>query len=96
MIANIDKMSILDHQDMRISAREQVIKELRNDNLNKGNCFMVFDDDLDEDQAYYEYPGGQINIEQINKYNIDSPRLVIKKLSKAEITSVRLKHEVFQ
>ena len=89
-------MSIVDQQNGRAFAMGQVIKELRNDNLNKGQCFMVFDDDLAEDQAYYEYPDGQINVEQINKYNLDTPRFIVKRLNMQEIASVKLKHEVFQ
>lgn len=44
---------------------EQVIRKLRNDDLNHGHCFMIFDDELPEDQAYYEYPDGSINIERL-------------------------------
>lgn len=81
--------------DNRIHAMEQVIRKLRNDDLNQGHCFMIFDDELAQDQAYYEYPNGGINIEQLNKDNLDIPRTIIRVLSPKEIKAVKEKHAVF-
>jgi hypothetical protein len=83
-------------QNGRVLAMQQVIKKLRNDNLNQGHCFMIFDDGLPEGQAYYEYPGGDIRIEQLNENNLDIPRIVIKVLTKKEVAALKEKHEVFQ
>ena len=84
-----------DRQDNRLFAMQQVIRKLRNDDLNQGHCFMIFDDELPEDQAYYEYPDGRIHVEQLDKYNLDVPRTVIKALTKKEIAALKEKHEVF-
>jgi hypothetical protein len=81
--------------DSRIYAMNQVIKELRLHSLSDGHCFMIFDDELSENQAFYEYPDGSIQIEQLNKTNVDIPRVVIHVLSQSEISKVREKHEVF-
>lgn len=81
--------------DNRIHAMEQVIRKLRNDDLNQGHCFMIFDDELPQDHAYYEYPDGGINIEQLNKDNLDIPRTVVKILNSQEIDAVKEKHAVF-
>jgi hypothetical protein len=86
--------SIAEAQNEQISAMKQVIRKLRTDNLNQGYCFMIFDDDLPEYQAYYEYPDGDINIEQINKDNPDMDREIIKVLTKDEVAAVKEKHEV--
>jgi hypothetical protein len=86
---------IINQQDHRIAAMQQVIKKLRHDNLIDGNCFMIFDDELPEDQAFYEYPDGRIQVEQLDKINIDTPRVVIRSLSGNEITALKEKHEVF-
>jgi len=80
----------------QVRAMQQVIKKLRTDDLNQGHCFMIFDDDLPANQAYYEYPDGSIQIEQIDKNNLDIPRSVIKMLTKKEIAAVKEKHEVFR
>ncbi|SEO70688.1 hypothetical protein ACFGVS_30055 [Mucilaginibacter sp. AW1-7] len=84
-----------DQQDNRLFAMQQVIKKLRNDDLNQGHCFMIFDDELPDDEAYYEYPDGQIKVERLDKSNLDAPREVIKVLTKSEIAAVKEKHEVF-
>jgi len=83
-------------QNGRVFAMQQVIKKLRNDDLNQGYCFMIFDDGLPEGQAYYEYPDGDIHIEEVDKDNLDIPRIVVKVLTKKEIASLKEKHEVFQ
>ncbi len=75
---------------------QQVIRKLRQDNLNEGHCFMIFDDDLPDDQAYYEYPDGRIQVEQLNKDNLDIPRLLIKVLTPKETALIKEKHEVFR
>jgi hypothetical protein len=75
---------------------QQVIRKLRHDDLNEGHCFMIFDDDLPEDQAYYEYPDGRIQVEQLDKENLDIPRVLIKTLNSKEIVALKEKHEVFR
>jgi hypothetical protein len=62
----------------RIEALGSVIRKLRNDDLSRGYCFMIFDENLPEDQAYYEYPDGCIRIEKLDKRNIEIPRVVVK------------------
>jgi len=79
----------------KISALESVIKKLREDDLKRGYCFMVFDENLPEEEAYYEYPDGTIRIERLDKQNLDIPRAVIKTLSKSEATAVRRRHALF-
>lgn len=86
---------INNQQDTRVLAMQEVIKKLRHDDLSQGHCFMIFDDELPEDQAYYEYPDGQINVEQIDKDNLDALREVVKTLTKKEIIALKNKHEVF-
>ncbi len=88
--------TINNQHNSRVLAMQQVIKELRIDDLNHGHCFMIFDDELPEDQAYYEYPDGSIHIEQLDKDNLDIPRTIIKVLNKNEIAAVKEKHEVFR
>jgi hypothetical protein len=87
---------INNQQDDRVFAMQQVIRKLRHDDLNEGYCFMIFDDELFGDQAYYEYPDGSIQVEQIDKDNFDVPRLVIRVLTDKEIAAVKEKHEVFR
>jgi len=86
---------ITDEQNSRIVAMRQVIKKLRHDNLNEGHCFMIFDDQLPENQAYYEYPDGHIQVEQIDKDNLDIPRVVISVLTGEETAVIKEKNEVF-
>jgi len=62
--------------------------------LNSGHCFMIFDENLPDDQAYYEYPDGLIRIEKLDKSNIEIPRVLIKVLNKNEATVVREKHAI--
>lgn len=81
--------------DSRIAAMQQVIKNLRNDDLSNGHCFMIFDEYLPEDQSYYEYPDGRIQIEKVDEDNLYNPRTVIKILTEAESISVKERHEVF-
>jgi len=85
-----------DITDDRLTAMQEIIKKLRHDDLNEGHCFMIFDDDLPDGQAYYEYPNGKITIEQLNQDNLDLPRMVIHELAPGEIDLVRQKHEVFR
>lgn len=68
---------------------------MRSEDLKQGHCFMIFDDELPADQAYYEYPDGSIRIEQLNQHNLDMPRLLIKVLTPLETAAVKRKHEVF-
>jgi len=88
--------SIIDQQDSRVFAMQQVIRKLRHDDLKDGHCFMIFDDELPENQAYYEYPDGHIQIEQLDKHNLDIPRTIIRLLTKEEIAVVKERHEVFR
>jgi hypothetical protein len=85
-----------DQLNGRVLAMQQVIKKLRSDDLNQGHCFMIFDDGLPEGQAYYEYPDGDIRIEQLDKNNLDIPRIIVKVLSKKEVSALKEKHEIFQ
>jgi len=87
--------SVIDEQKDRVLAMQQVIRKLRHDDLNDGHCFMIFDDELPENQAYYEYPDGRIQIEQIDKNNLDIPRLVVSVLTGEEVAVVKEKNEVF-
>jgi hypothetical protein len=90
------KGSIDNKEDARVLAMQQVIRKLRHDDLNEGHCFMIFDDELPEGQAYYEYPDGSIRVEQLDKLNLDIPRIVISELNEDEIVSLKEKHEVFR
>jgi len=83
-------------EDARILAMQRVIRKLRHDDLNDGHCFMIFDDGLPEGQAYYEYPDGSIRVEQLDRFNLDIPRIVIDELDKDEIASLKERHEVFR
>jgi hypothetical protein len=85
-----------DTTDDRLTAMHEIIKKLRQDDLNEGHCFMIFDDDLSDGQAYYEYPNGKITVEQLNQDNLDLPRIVIRELSLAEVDLVKQNHEVFR
>ncbi|MDB5152681.1 MAG: hypothetical protein JWR54_1432 [Mucilaginibacter sp.] len=76
----------------KIKVLESVITKLRKDDLGSGHCFLIFDDNLPEDQAYYEYPDGSIRIEQLDKSNIEIPRVIVKVLSKTETAAVRKRH----
>ena len=90
-------MNITDNETtVRIEAINQVIRKLRSDSLSEGYCFMIFDDELTEDQAYYEYPDGSIRIEQLDNGSVDLPRIVIRHLCEDEIAAVKEKHEVFR
>jgi len=82
--------------DYRLVAAQEIIKKLRYDDLNGGHCFMIFDDELPDGQAYYEYPDGKITIEQLNKDNLDLPRIVIHELSEDETDAVKQKHELLR
>jgi hypothetical protein len=93
---NENKKTINSGSNSWVFAMQQVIKKLRYDNLNEGYCFMIFDDELPENQAYYEYPDGRIQIEQIDKNNLDVPRVVIRTLTHKEIDAVKEKNEVFR
>ena len=78
----------------KIIAIQSVIQKLRNDDLNQGYCFMMFDENLPEGEAYYEYPDGCIRVEKLDKHNIKIPRKVIKLLNKNETAAVREKHAI--
>jgi len=86
----------LEGLDERVTAGQEIIKQLRHDDLAEGHCFMVFDDDLPDGQAYYEYPDGQISIEQLNQDNLDLPRIVIRELSFDEVEMVKRKHDILR
>lgn len=86
---------INDEQDSRLFAMQQVIKKLRDNDLTKGHCFMIFDDELPDDEAYYEYPNGEIKVEKLDKSNLDAPRKIVKVLTEIEVAAVKEKHEVF-
>ena len=80
----------------RIEKLQQVIRKLRKNDLESGHCFMVFDERLEEDEAFYEYPDGNIRIERLDKSNIEVPRQVIKMLNRSEIKALRSKHAVIR
>ena len=83
------------YDDERVGRAHQVIKRLRLEKLRSGHCFMFFDNTLPDGQAYFEYPNGAIAIEQLDRDNLDLPRIVVKQLDQAEIAAVKTKHEVF-
>ncbi len=76
----------------RIEKLRQVIRKLRENDLGRGHCFMVFDECLEDDEAFYEYPDGLIRIERLDKSNIEVPRQVVRVLNKTEIKALRDKH----
>ncbi|HEY8931514.1 MAG TPA: hypothetical protein VIM55_20090 [Mucilaginibacter sp.] len=78
----------------KIKALDSVIRKLRVDDLAQGHCFMIFDENLPEDEAYYEYPDGTIKIERLDKRNIEIPRVVVKVLNKNEASAVKRRHAV--
>lgn len=80
----------------RIEKLNSVIRELREHDLRSGHCFMVFDERLEEDEAFYEYPDGHIHIERLDKNNIEVPRQVVKMLNGSEIKALRSKHAVIR
>jgi len=80
----------------KIEAAKTVIQQLRKHDLDSGHCFMIFDEDLPEDQAYYEYPDGRVCIEQLDKKNIEIPRVLIKNLNRVEKAKFRVKHGALQ
>ncbi|WP_442587637.1 hypothetical protein ACSBL2_16455 [Pedobacter sp. AW31-3R] len=80
----------------RIEKLQQVIRKLREDTLGSGHCFMVFDERLEEDEAFYEYPEGHIHIERLDKNNIEVPRQVVRRLNRTEIKALRSKHAVIR
>lgn len=88
-------MEVTNILDSNIAAMQEVIRKLRVDNLNHGHCFMIFDDELPGDQAYYEYPDGSFQIEQLDGLNFDNPRIIIKELTEEEIAALKEKHEVY-
>jgi len=72
-----------------------VIKKLRRDDLAAGHCFMILDDGLPDDQAYYEYPDGRIQVEQINLGDMYAPLVVVRVLTPEEIAELKQKNEVY-
>ncbi len=80
----------------RIEKLQQVIRKLRENDLGSGHCFMVFDERLEEDEAFYEYPDGHIRIERLDRSNIEVPRQVIRILNRTEIKALRDKHAVIR
>lgn len=77
---------------LKIASMQDVIRKLRSEDLKQGHCFMIFDENLPEDQAYYEYPDGNIQIEKLDKRNIEIPRQIVKVLNKSEAAIVRKAH----
>jgi hypothetical protein len=85
-----------DTTDERLIAMQEIIKKLRHNDLTEGHCFMIFDDDLPDGQAYYEYPDGRIAVEQLNHDNLDLPRIVIRELTAGEVDMLKQRHEVYK
>ena len=83
------------YQDERLKQMHLVIKKLRLEKLSAGRCFMILDKTLPDGQAYYEYPDGSIMIEELNRSNMDLPRIIVRQLDETEIVLVKAKHEVF-
>src|ERR1700754_980435 len=71
---------------------ESIIRKLGSDVLAQGDCFMIFDDNLPDCEAYYEYPAGKLQIEKVDQRNIQIPRAVIKLLNKSERGEVKKRH----
>lgn len=80
----------------RIKNLEQVIRKLRKEDLDSGHCFMIFDECLETDEAFYEYPDGRIRVEKLDQRNIEIPRTVIKVLSNTEASALRDKHAIIR
>ncbi|WP_367867083.1 hypothetical protein [Pedobacter sp. WC2423] len=80
----------------RIERLQQVIRKLRENDLGSGHCFMVFDDRLEEDEAFYEYPDGRIRVERLDKSNIEVPRQIVRILTKTEVRALRSKHAIIR
>nr|WP_315423701.1 hypothetical protein [uncultured Pedobacter sp.] len=80
----------------RIEKLQNIILELRKNDLGNGHCFMFFDDLLEEDQAFYEYPDGRITIERLDKSNIEVPRQIIHVLNASETKAFRNKHAIIR
>lgn len=78
--------------EAKVASLRSVITRLREEDLKKGYAFLIFDDTLPEDQAYYEYPDGRICIEQLDKRNIEIPRVLVKALNRKESDAVRKKY----
>lgn len=99
LFGNQDRIERAGHSSIspsRLENLQQVIRKLREKDLNSGHCFMVFDDRLEDDEAFYEYPDGHIRIEKLDKSNIEIPRQVIKKLNKTEVKALRSKHAIIR
>jgi hypothetical protein len=81
--------------DPRITAMREVIRNLRKTDLANGHCFMIHDKSLPKQQAYYEYPDGSIQIEEVDASNLYNPRKIVRKLSASEVAAVVGRHAVF-
>lgn len=57
---------------------------------------MIFDERMEEDEAFYEYPDGHIRIERLDKNNIKASREVVRMLNGTKIKALRNKHAVFR
>jgi hypothetical protein len=82
--------------EFHIENLQQVIRKLRKQDLDSGYCFMIFDEHLEEDEAFYEYPDGRIRIEKLNPRNIEIPRIVIKVLNRKEVRALRERHVIIR
>ena len=84
--------TVIKTYEARLAGLRSVIAKLREEDHKSGHAFLIFDDNLPEDQAYYEYPDGFIRIEQLDKRNIEIPRVVVKILNRQESNAIRKKY----
>ena len=80
----------------RIKTLEGVIKNLRKDDLSSGHWFLIFGEQLEEDEAFYEYPDGRISIERLDKNNIEIPRKLIRVLTSSETKALRKNNAIIR
>lgn len=80
----------------RIKTLQGVIKNLRKSDLGSGHCFLIFGEQLEENEAFYEYPDGRISIERLNKNNIDIPRELVRVLTAPETKALRKRNAIIR
>ena len=79
-------------QDKRVS---EVTRALRQRNLNNNLPFLILSENLQEGQAYREFPDGHIEIQEIIEDGADLKSKLIRNLTKAEAVDFRLKNGLF-
>ena len=69
---------------------KEVIGQIRKETLQRGEPFMVYDNNLPAGQYYMEYPEGDICIVSVSAEKNDF--IVQQELSVYEVTNLRRKH----